>query len=47
LAALQAQHTVPYTLLNGTGMIAVVVPAVIVLFLTRYIVSGIRTGSVK
>lgn len=47
ITSLQSQHTVPYTLLNATGMVCIVVPAAIVMFLNRYIISGILAGSVK
>lgn len=47
ITSLESQHTVPYTLLNATGMVCIVVPAAIVLFLNRYIISGILAGSVK
>jgi len=47
ITSLQSQHTVPYTLLNATGVVCIVVPAAIVMFLNRYIISGILAGSVK
>lgn len=47
ITSLEGQHTVPYTLLNATGMVCIVVPAAIVMFLNRYIISGILAGSVK
>ncbi|WP_375484088.1 carbohydrate ABC transporter permease [uncultured Jatrophihabitans sp.] len=47
IAALQGRHVVPYTMLSASGIIAVAVPAVIVLLLNRFIVSGLLAGSVK
>jgi len=47
IAALQSRHLVPFSLMSAAGMIAVSVPAVIVIFLNRYIVSGMLSGSVK
>ena len=47
IAALQGRHVVPYTLLSASGILAIAVPAVVVLSLNRYIVSGLLTGSVK
>lgn len=47
IASLQSRHLVPFSLMSAAGMIAVSVPAVIVVFLNRYIVSGMLSGSVK
>ena len=47
ITSLQGQHTVPYTLINATGILCILVPAVIVLFMNRYIISGMLAGSVK
>jgi multiple sugar transport system permease protein len=47
IAALQGRHTVPYSLLSASGVVAVAVPAAIAVLLNRYIVSGLLTGSVK
>jgi multiple sugar transport system permease protein len=47
ITGLQTQHTVPYTLLNAAGVLCIIVPAAMVLFLNRYIISGILAGSVK
>lgn len=47
ITSLQEQHTVPYTLMNATGMVCIVIPGAIVMFLNRYIISGILAGSVK
>ncbi len=47
ITALQGQHTVPYTLLNASGVVCIAVPAAIVMFLNRYIISGVLAGSVK
>ncbi len=37
----------PYTIINAAAIVAVAVPAVIVFFLNRWIVTGITAGSVK
>jgi multiple sugar transport system permease protein len=47
ITSLQGQHTVPYTLINAIGILCILVPAVIVLFLNRFIISGMLAGSVK
>jgi multiple sugar transport system permease protein len=47
IAALQGRHVVPYTLLSASGILAIAVPAAVVLSLNRYIVSGLLAGSVK
>lgn len=47
IAALQGRHVVPYTLLSASGIVAIAVPAAVVLVLNRYIVSGLLAGSVK
>ena len=47
ITGLQTQHTVPYTLLNAAGILCIIVPALMVIFLNRYIVSGILAGGVK
>ena len=47
IASLQGRHVVPFTLLSAGGVLAMAVPAVIALFMNRYIVSGLLTGSVK
>jgi multiple sugar transport system permease protein len=47
ITSVQTQHIVPYTLLNSIGVMGIVVPALIVIFLNRYIVQGILAGSVK
>ena len=47
ITSLQTQHTVPYTLMNAAGVICIVVPAAMVMFLNRYIIDGILAGSVK
>ena len=46
LAAIDSRN-VPYTIVNAAAIIAVAVPAVIVFFLNRWIVTGITAGSVK
>jgi multiple sugar transport system permease protein len=47
VAALQGRHTVPFTLMDAAGVIAIIVPAALALTLNRYIVNGLLTGSVK
>ena len=46
LAAIDSRD-VPYTIINTAAIVAVAVPAVIVFFLNRWIVTGITAGSVK
>jgi multiple sugar transport system permease protein len=46
LAAIDSRD-VPYTIINAAAIVAVAVPAVIVFFLNRWIVTGITAGSVK
>jgi multiple sugar transport system permease protein len=47
ITSLQSEHVVPYTLINATGILCIIVPAVMVAFLNRFIISGILAGSVK
>jgi multiple sugar transport system permease protein len=47
LSALAGRHVVPYTIINAGAIVAIAVPALIVFFLNRFIVSGIVAGSVK
>jgi len=47
ITALQGRHVVPYSLLSAGGVLSVAVPALIVMSLNRYIVSGLLAGSVK
>lgn len=47
IASLQGRHVVPLTLLSASGVLAITVPAIIVVALNRYIVSGLLSGSVK
>jgi multiple sugar transport system permease protein len=47
IAALQGRHTVPFGLLNASGVLALAVPAVIAVALNRFIVNGLLSGSVK
>ena len=46
LAAIDSRN-VPYTIINAAAIVAVAIPAVIVFFLNRWIVTGITAGSVK
>lgn len=47
ITSIRLSHIVPYTLLNSVGVMGIVVPAIIVMFLNRYIVAGILAGSGK
>jgi multiple sugar transport system permease protein len=47
IPALQTRYTVPYTLLEAAGVLAIAIPAVVVLALNRYIVSGLLAGNAK
>ncbi len=47
MTGLLGRHTVPFTLMNATGILSIIVPGVIVIFLNRYIISGILAGSIK
>jgi multiple sugar transport system permease protein len=47
ITSVQSEHIIPYTLLNSIGVMGIIVPALIVIFLNRYIVQGILAGSVK
>jgi multiple sugar transport system permease protein len=47
MTGLLGRHTVPFTLMNATGILSIVVPAAIVVLLNRYIISGILAGSIK
>jgi multiple sugar transport system permease protein len=44
---LQGNHTSSFSLINATGVLTILVPGLIVVFLNRYIVSGILAGAVK
>lgn len=46
LAAIDSRN-VPYTIINAAAIVAVAIPALIVFFLNRWIVTGITAGSVK
>lgn len=46
LAAIDSRN-VPYTIINAAAIVAVAIPAIIVFFLNRWIVTGITAGSVK
>jgi multiple sugar transport system permease protein len=47
MTGLLGRHTIPYTLMNATGILSIVVPATIVIFLNRYIINGMLAGSIK
>ena len=46
LAAIDSRN-VPYTIINAAAIVAVAIPALIVFFLNRWIVTGITAGSMK
>lgn len=46
LAAIDSRN-VPFTIINAAAIVAVAIPAVIVFFLNRWIVTGITAGSLK
>ena len=46
LATIDSRN-VPYPIINAAAVVAVAIPAVIVFFLNRWIVTGITAGSVK
>jgi multiple sugar transport system permease protein len=46
LAAIDSRN-VPYTIINAAAIVAVAIPAVVVFFLNRWIVTGITAGAVK
>jgi multiple sugar transport system permease protein len=41
------KNFIDYGLITAAGSIAIVVPALVVIFLNRYLVSGLLAGSVK
>lgn len=45
ITSLEGQHVTPFTLLNAGGILAIIVPLVIVAALSRHIVSGLLSGS--
>lgn len=47
ISSLLGRHTVPVNLLSAAGIFAIAVPALLALFLNRYIVNGLLAGSVK
>ncbi len=47
ISSLQGREFVPFTLINAGGIIAIAVPAVLTLTMSRYIVSGLLAGSLK
>jgi multiple sugar transport system permease protein len=47
VTGLVGEHVVPYTLLDAAGVLAILLPGLLVLVLNRYIVEGIVGGSVK
>lgn len=47
IASLQGRHTVPVTLLDAAGVLAIAVPTGLALAFNRYIVSGMLAGSTR
>jgi multiple sugar transport system permease protein len=47
LTTLKSRFIIPYTLMNAVGILSIIVPAAIVIFLNRYIIKGMVAGSVK
>lgn len=47
MTSLLGRHTVPFTLMNATGILTIVAPVLIVVFLNRFIIQGIVSGSLK
>ena len=45
VSSLQGRHVLPYTLLNAGGVLAIIVPLVVVGFLSRKIIAGLLAGS--
>jgi multiple sugar transport system permease protein len=45
IAGLQGRHTVPVTLVDAAGVLAIIVPVVLALAFNRYIVNGLLAGS--
>jgi multiple sugar transport system permease protein len=46
LAAIDSKNA-PFTVINAAAIVAIAIPAIIVFFLNRWIISGITAGSVK
>ncbi|MCL6454169.1 MAG: carbohydrate ABC transporter permease [Alicyclobacillus sp.] len=47
MTSLQTRHTVPFPLMNAVGVMSIIIPALIVVFLNRYIIRGLIAGSSK
>jgi multiple sugar transport system permease protein len=47
IGTLASLHLVPYTLLSAVGVMAIIVPALIVVFLNRFIIRGMTAGSFR
>lgn len=47
IGTLSSLHMVPYTLLAAVGIMAIIIPALIVIFLNRYIIRGMTQGSFR
>lgn len=47
ITSLQGQHISNYSLINAAGVLTILIPILIVVFLNRYIISGILAGAVK
>ncbi|MFB5188697.1 carbohydrate ABC transporter permease [Alicyclobacillus fastidiosus] len=47
MTSLESRHTIPYPLMNAVGVLSIVIPALIVVFLNRFIIRGLIAGSSK
>src|SRR5581483_2371954 len=47
ITSLQGEHTLPSTMLNTVGVLAMLIPVGIVAFMSRHIVRGLLAGSSK
>ncbi|GLY28271.1 hypothetical protein Kisp02_16360 [Kineosporia sp. NBRC 101731] len=47
IAGLQGRHTVPVTLVDEAGVLAIIVPVTPALTFNRYIVNGLLAGSAR
>lgn len=47
IGTLESLHVVSYTLLSAVGIMAIIIPALIVVFLNRYIIRGMTAGSFR
>lgn len=47
ITTLQGEHISSFSLINAVGVLTILVPALIVIFMNRFIISGMLAGSVK